>query len=254
MPVAIHPNDLLISTTIADTDYHRTIYKKNKYFKVCCCTVTVLIVLLLAILLLFLWLNDSVKNLKGLEIDLLTASNFNLSSRPNQISADWNIQMNFKTVDKHGYFKFERTKVSVYYNDKRIARKKIRLFQLSSKHPLMHFGGEFTGSSGYIDDSIIRNVGRGIMAGNVKFNVVFEASVKKTIVKEYAMEWIDHLGYCENVELFFESPNVSKARMLSGSHECQLYRKHRSYDSNRDTSGHFNPLCFGTYGGGRICV
>ncbi|XP_074336527.1 uncharacterized protein LOC141673682 [Apium graveolens] len=202
-------------------------------------------------------LDGNVKNLKVLEIDLLTASNFNLSSRHNQISADWNIQMNFKTADKRGYFKFESTKVSIYYNDKRIALKEIRSFQLSSKHPAsMHFGGEFTGSSGYVDDAIIRNVGRGITVGTVKFNVVFEILVKKTFIKGYAamQDWIPRVGYCENVELCFGSPSVSKARMLNGSHKCQLYTKYRSYDSDDDTYGQINPLCFGTYGGGRICV
>lgn len=50
----------------------------------------------------------------------------------------------------------------------------------------MRLGGEFSGSSGHIDDSIFRNVGREITAGNVKFNVVFKAKVGKTFIKGWA--------------------------------------------------------------------
>lgn len=145
MPVAVHPNDLLI------VDFRTTIYNKIKCFDLYCCSILILIAvgLFLVLTLPFMVLDSKVKNLKELEIDLLTASNFNLSSRPNQISADWNIQMNFKTMDKHGYFKFWDPKVSLYYNDKRIVLKKFRSFKLSSKHQPMHFGSEFTGLSGY---------------------------------------------------------------------------------------------------------
>lgn len=40
----------------------------------------------------------------------------------------------------------------------------------------------------------------------MKFNVVFKAAVKKTIVEGWPLEvWV---AYCENVELFFGSPDV----------------------------------------------
>ncbi|KAK1368839.1 hypothetical protein POM88_034931 [Heracleum sosnowskyi] len=250
MPVPVRPNDL----------------NKRKCFNFKYCfwlSILIIIVVFVVIVLVFVWLDSKVKNLKELEIGLLTASNFNLSSRPNQISADWNIIMNFQTMANRGYFNFKRTKVSLYYDDRRIMLKEFRSFTLSSKHQPMHFGREFTGSSGYIDDSDFRNVARDVTAGNVKFNVVFQASVRKTFVKGWRLDeaqWVDFAGYCPNVELFFGSPNVSKARMLNGSNKCQLHRKDLSYDHrydgtySEDIYGHINPLCFDTNGGGRICV
>ncbi|WOG85050.1 hypothetical protein DCAR_0104236 [Daucus carota subsp. sativus] len=255
MSVAVHPNDLLISTTTTHADNPRTIKDKYMCFNDCVIIFTVMACFVLPYLIIILFhiiLNDKVKDLKVLEIDSLTASNFNLSSQPNQISADWNVQMSFKTMNKLGYFKFYRTKVSVYYDDKRIALKKIRSFYLTSKHPPMHFGtGDFSGSSGYIDDSVIRNIGRGIKAGTVRFNIVFEALVEKSVVKGHMEDDIvNHVGYCENVEMFFGLPNAFKARMLNGSQICQLHTKRRPHS----LFDPYEPLCFCTSGGGGLYV
>lgn len=55
-------------------------------------------------------------SISNLKIDSITVSNFNLSSRPNQISADWNIKINLKNMDRHGYLNFSGFSVSIYYD------------------------------------------------------------------------------------------------------------------------------------------
>ncbi|KAK1368840.1 hypothetical protein POM88_034932 [Heracleum sosnowskyi] len=139
MGVYVYPSDLHNSRTRAADE---------KCYFWACTTYFVLSVIIVYVVVAFSCVSFSIKDLDVLELDSLTTSNFNLSSRPTQIYADRNIQMNVKTRDKHGYYKFTKTKVSVYYNDKRIALANFTSFEVSAKNLPMHFGGKFSGSSG----------------------------------------------------------------------------------------------------------
>lgn len=87
---------------------------------------------------------DTTKQLRinyfpGLEIESLTASNFNISSRPNQISVDWNVKMNLQPFNKHGYLNFSNITVSIYYNVLQAGLTNVMPFDVFPLNPTKHF-------------------------------------------------------------------------------------------------------------------
>ncbi|KAL8155637.1 uncharacterized protein LOC141691027 [Apium graveolens] len=161
-----------------------------------------------------------------LELDSLTLSNFNLSSPPNQISADWNVSMNFTNVDTHGYFEFSNIKVLIYYDKKIVGVTNLMSFDMSPKDPPMHVGGEFSSRlSSYIDDTMITHITHSVnLTSTLIFNVEFSALVKKTYRGFWGTDWWDPYLWvynCENVELIFGSSDASKANILNGSGKCK---------------------------------
>ncbi|KAK1398753.1 hypothetical protein POM88_008616 [Heracleum sosnowskyi] len=158
----------------------------------------------------------------GLEIKSLTASNFNISSRPNQISVDWNVKMNLKAENEHGYLSFSNITVSIYYNVLQAGMTDVMPFDVVPPNSTKHFDVTFSGSSGLIIDSIINDIrGRIAAAGTLTIDVNFEAFVKKS----YKGHWTDHLQlkfYCKKINLFFGYSDVSRAQMLNPSHKCRV--------------------------------
>ncbi|XP_074336526.1 uncharacterized protein LOC141673681 [Apium graveolens] len=187
--MTVRPNDQFslgvksvstISTSTPVTDNPRTKLVPNW------CLVTLLVIILGIIACqgyLVFTIITTVKNPK-ITIDSLKVSNFNLSSHPNQISADWNVQMCLKTMDTHGYLNFSDITVFVYYNHEIIGVTNLMPFNASPGNAPKHFGGEFCGSSGYIDDSIFNKVSQGVNAGSLKFDIKFSVWVKKTYIKD----------------------------------------------------------------------
>lgn len=89
-----------------------------------------------------------------LKIDSITISNFNRSSHPNQISVDWNIKMNLKTMDGHGYLHFSGISVSIYYDVLQVGLSNLMPFDITPHNSTRQFDEKFSGSSRLIDDSI----------------------------------------------------------------------------------------------------
>ncbi|KAK1401942.1 hypothetical protein POM88_001547 [Heracleum sosnowskyi] len=194
--------------------------------------IMVVLVIILGFVFLIFYGTRNVKS-PNLAIDSLTLSNLSVSSRLNQISADWNVQMSLKPVDSHGYLKFSNISLLISYNDKITWNTYLTSFHVSPKNPPMHFGKEFLVWSGNVDDSTISDIRQHINAGKVvKFNVVLSAWVKPT----YVNGWVRNLlldGYwwmmnCENVELFFGTADASRGQMLNASHTCKFEKFYTS--------------------------
>ncbi|KAK1368841.1 hypothetical protein POM88_034933 [Heracleum sosnowskyi] len=231
---------MTISNVTAHTD-DPTLSRKRS---MSCCCLTQYVSTLVIIFILLLSLVFGLGNLltkeynPKLEINSFKVVNLNLSSRPNQISADWNVQMNLKNMDSHGYLKFSHIQISINYNDEMIAVTNITSFVASPKDPPKHLGEEFSGSTGYMKDSIIINLSQGIRDGIVKFDIKFEAKVKKSYHNlwfKFIHPWNcyeDYLGNCKNVELFFGTSDVSMGQMMNDHHQCK-FEQVQSSDSFR---------------------
>ncbi|KAK1401928.1 hypothetical protein POM88_001533 [Heracleum sosnowskyi] len=186
-----------------------------------------IILIFIQIILTFVYRIISTIEDPRLEIDSLSVSNLNLTFHPNQISADWNVQMNFKTLDNHGYFNLSSIKILIYYSDKLVGVTNFMPLDISPKNPPMHFGGEFSSRLlGYIDDSVISDIVQGsnvTSTTTLNFNVELSASVIR-IYKGWGTDsWPLYLWVfkCQNVELIFGSSGASKAHMLNGSGKCK---------------------------------
>lgn len=156
-----------------------------------------------------------------LEIDSLTVSNLNISTRPNQISADWNLGMNLKSMDKHGYLNFSSIAFSIYYNALQVGLTNFMSFDINSHNSTKHFDQEFLGSSEFNDDSIISDIQEEITAGTVIFDVQIETLVRKSL----GGSWFDHwwlILHCKDVKLFFGFSDKSRAHMLDSPRKCEV--------------------------------
>lgn len=154
-----------------------------------------------------------------LKIYSITVSNFNLSSNPNQISADWNVKMNLKNKDAYGYYRFSDISVSIYYNVLQFGLINLMPVDITPHNSTKHFDETLSGSSRLNGDSIVSALSADVTAGKVTVDVQFQASARKS----FRGRWYDHtlLAFKCNVELFFGSKDKSRAQMLNSYRKCK---------------------------------
>ncbi|KAL1816521.1 hypothetical protein ACET3Z_019095 [Daucus carota] len=154
-----------------------------------------------------------------LALDSVTVSNFSLSSRPKQVSAEWNVRMSLESWIRRGYINLHDITISIFYNELQVGLTSLVPFDMSPRNSTVFFEKKFGGSSGLCDDSIIKAMNEDIAGGTVKLHVRFRGSVRKS----FKGRWVDHLDLsvdCNNVELFFGSSDKSRAQMSNPSHKC----------------------------------
>ncbi|KAK1353982.1 hypothetical protein POM88_047238 [Heracleum sosnowskyi] len=156
-----------------------------------------------------------------LQIDSLTASNFTLSSRPNQIFVNWNVKINLETKNSHGYLSFSNMTASIFYNVLQAGLTDVIPFDVVALNSTTHFDVNFSGSSVLITDSVINDInGRIAAQGTLTINVMFEAFIKKS----YKGRWTDDFRLkmdCQDIKLYFGYSEKSRAQMLNPPHKCK---------------------------------
>ncbi|KAK1353985.1 hypothetical protein POM88_047241 [Heracleum sosnowskyi] len=156
-----------------------------------------------------------------LQIDSLTASNFTLSSRPNQIFVNWNVKINLETKNSHGYLSFSNMTVSIYYHVLQAGLTDVIPFDVVPLNSTTHFDVNFSGSSGLISDSIINDInGRIAAEGTLTIDVKFEAFIKKSYKGRWTDDFLLEMD-CQDMQLYFGYSEKSRAQMLNPPHKCK---------------------------------
>ncbi|WOH01535.1 hypothetical protein DCAR_0520919 [Daucus carota subsp. sativus] len=153
-----------------------------------------------------------------LVLDSISISNFSLSSR--QVSAEWDVRMNLESWVRRGYINLHDITISIFYEALQVGLTSLVPFDVSPRNSTVYFEKKFRGSSGLVDDSMIKAMNENIVAGTVKLHVQFKGSVRKS----FKGRWVDHLELlvdCNNVELFFGSSDKSRAQMSNPSRKCR---------------------------------
>lgn len=220
----IHPVDPSFNTPVAVANTNQN---SQRWCEILQLLATLLfwpaVIVLLAQLMIYQpYVRTHITDPPKLKIDSLTASNFTLSSRPNQVYADWNVKMNLETKNSHGYLSFSNITLSIYYNALQAGLTNVVPFTVVPLNSTVIFDVKFTGSSGLAYDSIINQINGSIAdAGTLIVDVMFEALIKKS----FEGRWTDYLQlvmHCKDIKLYFGYSDNSRAQMLNPPHKCKV--------------------------------